>query len=334
MNTIKYLFFLLSTVILFGCNTSESIDTTPIKNSIMSMKEFSRNNDLTVVNASGGYLFTKTGVRLHIYPHVKYLRYNGQTIEIPDAPFVADGELFLPLTLIASLPESFRAKKALMSDAFIIIDAGHGGEDTGAISGTVLEKDIALDISRRLQRNLGAAGIASKLTREGDYFITLDERSRIANRHPGAIFISIHVNAETSGSAEGIETYFLSSKISDNQRAEWAATEYDFNTANGALDPQTEIRAARKISKDIRNRSKILAESVQSSLINNIKEEDRGVKQANFSVLRESFFGPAILIETGFISHDFTKKKLIQPEYRQKIADSISAGIINFTSKQ
>ena len=297
------------------------------------MTEFSQENNLEVINSAGGYLFTRSGIRLHLYPHLNYIRYNGRTIKIPEAPYVSGGELFIPLSLIENLPDSFTPRQKL-SSVMVLLDPGHGGEDTGAISENALEKDIVLDIARRTQRILAESGINSVLTRNDDHFITLDERSRIANRHPGAIFISIHANAETSGNAQGIETFFLTSKISDRQRAKWAATAYDFNTASGRLDNSLELLAAEKMSQNSRKSSRILAQYVQSSIIENLKEEDRGVKQENFSVLRESFFGPAILIETGFITHPKSRKKLLNPAYRQSMAANIAKGVILYIQNQ
>ena len=328
MKILKLLLIILVTTTLTGCYPEKG-ETTPlvVTNSIISMSEFSQNNNLEVTNASGGYLFTRQGIRLHIYPHLNYARYNGRTIRIPDAPFVSKGELFIPLSLIEALPDSFRPRQR-QSKFMVLLDPGHGGEDTGAISGNALEKDVVLDIARRTQRILAEAGIASELTRKDDYFITLDERSRIANKHPGAIFVSIHANAESSGNAQGVETFFLTSRISDKQRAKWAATAYDFNTASGRLDNSMELLAAEKISHNNRNDSKILAQYVQDSIIKNLKETNRGVKQENFSVLRESFFGPAILIETGFITHPASRRKLLSPAYRQNMAKNIAQGII------
>lgn len=334
MKTIKLILILVLTLTFFGCSSDkEAIDTGVMSNSIISMYEFSTQNNLTAENAAGGYLFTRPGVRLQIYPHVKYIRYNGRTLSIPDAPFVSSGKLFLPLSLIEALPDSFNIKKATTVDAFVLLDPGHGGEDTGAISAGAFEKDIVLDIARRTQRILTESGIPSELTRKDDHFITLDERSKIANRHPGAIFISIHANAESSGKADGIETFYLTSKISDKQRAKWASTEYDFNTAGGRLTPKLELITAEKMSYEIRNKSKVLAQLVQSSIISNLHETDRGVKQENFSVLRESFFGPAILIETGFVTHPITRKKLLTPNYRQKMAENIARGIVLYIKR-
>ncbi len=310
------------------------LDTTPQTNAIISMQQFSTENDLSVENSAGGYLFKRPGVKLTLFPHLKYVRYNMETIKIPEAPFVADGELFIPLSLLQCLPESFKAvKNEIVSDVFILLDPGHGGEDTGAISGKAVEKDVVLDIARRTQRLLSAANIYSELTRDGDYFITLDQRSKIANRHPGAIFVSIHANAASSPQAQGIETFYLTSNISDNQRAIWVSSAYDFNTVSGRLEPDLELLAAEKISHQNRDQSKVLAEFVQSNLITNLKEMDRGVKQENFSVLRESFFGPAILIETGFLTHPQSRQKLLDPAYRQRLAENIANGIILFAKE-
>ncbi len=331
MKIIKLLLIICMLTTLAGCvSESTNIPKQETSSAVIPMKEFCSTHNLEVENYAGGYLFTRQGVRLQLFPGLNYLRYNGKTIRITDTPFVSSGELFLPLSLIKSLPDSFSPREQAVSSIFVLLDPGHGGEDTGAISGKAYEKDIVLDIARRVQQRLSRAGIASQLTRDADYFITLDERSKIANRHPGAIFVSIHANAETTGNVEGIETFYLTSKISDRQRAEWASDAYDFNTANGSLDPKLELIAAERMSHGARDDSKALAQFVQKTLINNLGEASRGVKQENFSVLRESFFGPAILIETGFVTHAQSRQKLLNYAYRQRMADSIANGILQF----
>ncbi len=331
MNIIKILLILCIISTLAGCvSESTNIPKQETSRAVLSMKEFSDKHNLEVENYAGGYLFTRQGVRLQLFPGLNYLRYNGKTIRITDAPFVSNGELFLPLSLISSLPDSFSPREQAVSSIFVLLDPGHGGEDTGAISGKAFEKDIVLDIARRVQQRLNRAGIASQLTRDADYFITLDERSKIANRHPGAIFVSIHANAETTGNVQGIETFYLTSKISDKQRAEWASDAYDFNTADGSLNPKMELIAAEKMSYGARNDSKTLARFVQNTIISDLGEPSRGVKQENFSVLRESFFGPAILVETGFVTNAQSRSKLLNYAYRQKMAESIANGILKF----
>ena len=334
MKIILSLLLIIISLFFPGCATQEKINNTILTNSIISMDEFENKYNLSVSNNAGGYLFTRKGVRLQLYPNIRFIRYNSQTIAIPEAPFVTDGNLFIPLSLIDNLPEKFAISEAFLPNAFVILDAGHGGEDTGAISGNIMEKDLALDMVRRIQRGLAANGVKSRLTRNGDYFLTLAQRSDIANKYPGAIFVSIHVNAATSNSAEGIETFFLSSKISDEERGSWAANEYDFNTAEGFLSQQNELTTAINMSKKHRKQGKKLANFIQSKIINNLNEKSRGVKQANFAVLRESLFGPAILVETGFLSHQQTKAKLIKPEYRQAMANCITLGIVDFIKTQ
>lgn len=95
----------------------------------------------------------------------------------------------------------------------VVIDAGHGGHDRGgAPSQRIPEKPYALDVAQRVRRILSGAGYKTVMTRDGDYFVTLGERVRIANAHRGAVFVSVHFNGATREGANGIETYYYSSR--------------------------------------------------------------------------------------------------------------------------
>ena len=211
----------------------------------------------------------------------------------------------------------------------IVIDAGHGGKDSGAISPTGgQEKKVVLDIARRLKKILEQRlGCRVIMTRKDDRFIPLEERTVIANTHKADLFVSIHANASRNRRAHGIETYFLNLST-DRQAMELAAMENSTSTKN--------IGQLQSILHDLMQNSKIkessrLAACVQHSLVGKMKGcyskvKNLGVKQAPFYVLIGAQM-PSILVETSFISNKMEAKRLASPTYRQKIAEGIADGI-------
>lgn len=173
----------------------------------------------------------------------------------------------------------------------IVIDPGHGAHDPGATANGVREKDVNLDIGLRLKKKLEAAGAKVVMTRDRDVFLELSERVAIAHRHQADAFISIHSNAAASSAASGTETYW-------NSR--YASAE-----------------------------SKKLAESIQRELIKKLKSRDRGVKEGNFYVIRNTKMA-SVLIEVGFVTNPDEAKKLADPSYRELAAEAIYEGIKNF----
>lgn len=217
----------------------------------------------------------------------------------------------------------------------ILIDPGHGGKDPGAIGpGGVMEKDLTLDIARRLAKLLEErTAYQAILTRDRDSYIPLEERTAIANREGVDLFISIHINASERPSLKGIETYFLNF-TSDPDSMALAAREN--------LIPQERLNDLQIILRDLMLTSKInessaLAESVQSSLIQHMKGEydgvvDLGVKRGPFYVL----FGaqmPSVLAETFFLTNDKDRERLLNAHDRERIAKALLVGIENYSQK-
>ena len=168
----------------------------------------------------------------------------------------------------------------------ICIDAGHGGNDAGAVNGKYYEKVAALSISLKVGSILAAAGADIIYTRDKDETVELGERCRIANNDDADYFISIHLNAATAKSANGIETYA-------------------YGTSGKGYE---------------------LAKAVQKELIVSTGARDRGVKSANFYVLKHTKM-PAILIETGFISNDAECLALFKDGYQGIIAEAIAKAV-------
>jgi len=216
----------------------------------------------------------------------------------------------------------------------IILDAGHGGHDTGAIGPSrVKEKDVTLALARKLKQRLEGQGYEVLLTRRDDRYLRLEERTWFANAHRGDLFVSLHVNAHPRRERRGIETYVLNT-ADDRYARRLAARE------NGALsDDGAEGADAKRILADLNAQasaepSRRLALQVQRELVaaargHGGEARDRGVKSALFYVLLGAAM-PAVLVETGFISNRAEEKKLREPRYQEALAHALARGIGSF----
>ncbi len=217
----------------------------------------------------------------------------------------------------------------------VIIDAGHGGHDTGAIGpGGTREKDVALAISKKLAARLEAAGLEVVLTRDDDTFVKLEDRTRIANRQKGDLFISVHCNAAVSNKMRGIETYTLNT--SSNRYSIRLAARENATTERGVGDLQYIL--ADLATKANTGESSHLADRVQRSLIRNLSVDykgvkDLGTKEALFFVLLGAKM-PAILVETSFLSHPEEEERLADDTYQTKVADSIAEAVGGFLEER
>ena len=220
----------------------------------------------------------------------------------------------------------------------IIVDAGHGGHDSGAVGPTgVREKDVTLAMARRLERELEARGFAVELTRPDDRYVPLEERAAIANARRGDLFISLHANANPRREQRGIETYFLN-VADDRYAARLAARE------NGALTEEgEEPREVRRILSDLdaqssAEASRRLAELVQRQLCSGVRAHlgevrDLGVKSALFYVLLGARM-PAVLVETSFISNRLEERRLSSPRFQAEAATDIARAVEAFASRE
>jgi N-acetylmuramoyl-L-alanine amidase len=229
------------------------------------------------------------------------------------------------------LPASALAKQFALGVSRIVIDPGHGGRDYGApgyLKG-VHEKDIALQIARRLAKLVRQKLKCEVfLTRNSDRFLTLEERTAIANTKNADLFISIHTNSNKDRRAFGIETYFLN-LATDDDAIRVAATENATSTKN-ISDLQTILSDLMQNAKI--NESSRLAGHVQMSVVGHLRTKrysrikDKGVKQAPFYVLLGAQM-PAILVETSFISNPRECERLVNPQYQQRLCEAIVIGI-------
>jgi N-acetylmuramoyl-L-alanine amidase len=215
----------------------------------------------------------------------------------------------------------------------IVIDAGHGGHDTGTIGPTgLMEKDICLDVALRLgkiiHQRLPAAEVV--FTRSDDTFIPLEERTRLANESKADLFISIHANSSHDHAARGIETYYLNLKGSPDAM-EVASRENA--TAQQSIHDLEDI--VKKIARSEKiDESREFAADIQESLAKRIQKlnktvKDRGVRKAPFVVLVGADM-PSILTEISFLSNPADERLLKNPEHRQRVAEGLYQGVANY----
>ena len=179
-----------------------------------------------------------------------------------------------------------------------MLDAGHGGTDPGALGKlngkTVNEKDLTLSITYKVKAMLDSNGYKTAMTRTGDTLPSLSERPQMANDKDCALFASIHINSAEDESASGTEVYYSE----ENNGDEYGLTSQEFAT------------------------------NVLDGMLKYMKSNDRGIRMANWAVIRRSNM-PAVLIEVGFISNEKELKLMCSDDYQNKVARGIAEGIIN-----
>ncbi len=253
----------------------------------------------------------------------------------PAADAVATPELGL---VPAALKEStvdlrFAAPKPIDSDVFplevrrIVIDPGHGGDDTGTIGNDLVEKELTLDIGQRLAKLLREGGYEVHMTREDDRKLVLRERADFANRLHSDLFVSIHVNWISTSQVRGIETYFLGT-TEDPELKELARRE---NRESGYSLADMKMLLEGIYTGVRRDASEQFASRVQRSLYTSLRRvnpklKDRGVKTAPFVVLVSTEM-PAILAEVSCLSNREEAELLSRPLYRDHIAEALYRGI-------
>jgi N-acetylmuramoyl-L-alanine amidase len=216
----------------------------------------------------------------------------------------------------------------------IVLDPGHGGQDPGALGrrGT-REKVVVIDVARRLKKKLEKQGFEVILARDSDRFVSLADRSKCGNGRKADLFVSIHANWSPNRAACGLETYFLSEAKTDWERAVAARENAAFQTGDSgsALDAGGDVGLilADLAQNEYLVESSELAAQIQQKTVPCARIKDRGVRQANFYVLRNNFM-PAVLVECGFLSNKSEEKLLRREDHRQRLADGISRGIIEF----
>ena len=224
-------------------------------------------------------------------------------------------------------------------DTFIVVlDAGHGGKDTGNRGNGYFEKHIALNITKSIGAQLAKQkDIKVIFTRKDDRFIELKNRAKIANQADADLFISIHCDAFTSPKAYGAGTFVLGlHRTNDNFRIAQKENsviflEDNYETTYDGFDPNNpeSVISLLLMQETYQGQSIEAANTIQKSFVTNLKRKDRTVKQAGFLVLRETYM-PSVLVEVGFLTNKKEGQYLNSKKGQQEMANTISRAILNY----
>lgn len=247
---------------------------------------------------------------IKIMPDSRVMLINDSVAKFSPEVEIREGRIYIPPSVTSHIEKEVLKIKARVEKVppvrkfavkTIIIDPGHGGSDPGAIGRyyRTKEKDVDLDISKRLGDELRALGFNVILTRDKDKFISLFRRSEIANKSGADLFISVHANANRSRSLKGFEVYYLSASAEDN--------------AN-------------------RDKSKELAELICGAARENLEVREKSVMSARFYVLKGTLM-PAVLVEVGYLSNEEEETRLRDYEYRIRVAGAIARGVLAYNDK-
>ena len=260
-------------------------------------------------------------------PNTKY-RYHRLVIDVIDL----ESDV---VETVGSIEKVFPDKKKV-----ILVDAGHGGEDYGAIGkSNSREKDVNLAIAKKLVTTINQnPDLTAVLTRSGDYYIPLTKRITIAQREKATMFISIHADSVESTSAKGGSIYTLSEKGNNSQLAkQLEQSENSVDQFGGVETVIDSDQFLKNILTDFSRKDRdIQSQQLANEILNQLKKigpvHKKEPQKANFVVLKTPAI-PSVLIETAFISNPTQEKRLINSKQQQKIANSIYQGIIDYYHK-
>lgn len=235
--------------------------------------------------------------------------------------------------------KTLRDLRAGTRPLIVAIDAGHGGQDPGAIGPTgKREKDITLAIARELARQVNATpGLKAYLTRDADMFLPLHRRGQLARQAKADIFISIHADAAENRSAKGSSVYVLSTRGASSQRARWLADKENASDLIGGVKPKSD-NTLTSVLLDLTQSGQMKAsEDAAAQVLSGLKtvgyNHKPNIERANFAVLRTSDM-PAMLVETAFISNADEERRLTDPAYQRNLARAVLRGVDTYFTRQ
>ena len=196
----------------------------------------------------------------------------------------------------------------------VVLDPGHGGKDEGAHSHGLVEKQLTLDLAKRVDKRLRTFGFPTVLTRSDDTFVSLPDRAAIGNRIDDSLFVSIHFNQNVASSATGVETFYETEKVPPEAAWTWVGLFSKPDTSHCES-------------------GETLAGYVQTSLVLRTNASNRGIKKRDLFVVRH-VRGPSVLVEGGFISSPIEARLLADAGYREILATAISEGVMSYVKSR
>jgi N-acetylmuramoyl-L-alanine amidase len=293
---------------------------------------------------SGDVILSDKQNQIKIVPGSSYYEINQKIYGLPRPISMVNGQIYIDrrvldnLTRLRNTPEKVdeRIIRVLPKNFTIVLDPGHGGKDPGTCGakGTE-EKKVALTVSLLLKEELENMGARVLMTRSSDVFIPLPERPLLASISNADLFVSLHLNSSKDSGSEGVETfvYRYRDQKYENSRSSVINQNISFKKSLLADDCFMNMGIENDIMRlqlfgNVEDSNK-LASSVQKSFLQLGEITDRGVKDANFAVLRNATC-PSILVEMGFLSHAQTEDKFLTNSYCKQVAVKIADGIAKF----
>lgn len=250
-----------------------------------------------------------------MFPRARHDRRGGQSrLAWLGLVLMAASFVWLQLTAVPRAPQHSIAPPPPSAAPFalVIIDPGHGGQDSGTIKTGMVEKELTLDVAHRVQRLLQERGLATQLTRGDDTYVSLQERAATANHQTDCVFVSIHFDEATKSAAAGIETYYATRQSSLPDRvASWLPFLQRTSLEPASVESQS------------------LAGFIQEALVTRTQAVNRGTRSQQFYVLT-NVRHPAVLVEGGFLTNKDDVNKLANGDYREQIAAAISEGVMRY----
>lgn len=278
----------------------------------------------------------------------KTILVNGSEKKLEAPVLVSGGAVFVPASFVrnnlGSIAERFPPEMAPEAVApktvtirTVVIDAGHGGKDVGAMGRSIRlkEKNLTLAASKRLKKILEDNGIKVIMTRDDDKFISLPRRVEIANRSGSDLFVSVHANASRSRSLRGFECYYLSDATDDNARAIEALENASLKVDKGDILEHSKSLDATLWDMALtenRRESAELADHICDAVEDSSSVKNRGVRSARFYVLKWTRM-PSVLVEMGYISNKYEEKKFKDTDFMNRIIDAVARGILAYKDR-
>jgi len=258
-----------------------------------------------------------------------------ESISLSGSVKVHKGGILVPADFETKVIEQLIKEVSYVIKKFreIVVDAGHGGKDPGAIGkGGLREKEVVLDIAKGLTENLEKAGMKVIMTRTKDEFISLEDRTKIASASNADLFVSVHANSSRSRSAHGLEVFYLRELDYSKKQDEIFQKNFEERLTKFSMDKDS--AALKDILMDMmtqykKGESKHLAEHVSASAPERINAKNRGIKSSGFFVLRNTLI-PAILVEVGFLTNADEEALLRDSAYRKKVAEGLTKSVLDY----
>lgn len=264
---------------------------------------------------------SKGAIKFHIGS--EYILDGGNIVKLDGKVRILNGSVLAPLSVEPYLTGLMGEKTFVPTHRIrkIVIDAGHGGQDFGAISPWgVKEKDLTLQIANQIRERLERAGLQVVMTRDADVYVPLSERAYTTNKEKADLFVSVHANASSANSLKGFEVYYLSEAVDDVALA-----------VSRSEDASGELQAVLWDLKESENRRQSIrvANAVTAAVQHAVEISNSRIRAAKFYVLKWTDC-PSVLVETGYLTNREDEKRLESGTYQEDLAQGVARGILDY----